>query len=120
MRFKFFPTLAALVTSLGVVGLVVSSLAHASVAGDFFFNAAAACMVVGPLIFFAYVIVGLCMEFVATNQKFGVKITALARPLTPSLVPASHVAFEQWIPEGLRRERKGPLNPSTGRGSKMS
>jgi hypothetical protein len=29
------------------------------------------------------------------------------------------VTGEPRLPEGLRRERKGPLNPSTGRGTKI-
>jgi hypothetical protein len=28
-------------------------------------------------------------------------------------------AFDEGLPEGLRRERKGPLNPSTGRANKI-
>ena len=105
--------LAAIISSVGVIGFVVSSLAYTTAAGDFIFNAAAVCMVVGPLVFFVYVIIGLCVEFVTTNQKSEVRITpSPARPV----VPVSNIVLEQWIPEGLRRERKGPLNLGIGRG----
>ena len=109
----FFPTLAALITSVGVVGLVVSSLAHSS---DFVFNAAAVCPVVGPLIFFFYVVIGLCVEFITTNRKLETRITIFASEPAPLLSQVKVIPFENWIPEGLRRERKGPLNRSTGRG----
>lgn len=112
---KFFPTFAAAITALGVVALVVSSLAHASAAGDWFFNVAAICIVAGPLIFFAHVIGGLWLEFASINRAFEVKSAVFAQPLAPALWPAR----DQSIPEGLRRERKGPLNPSTGRRSQM-
>jgi len=109
----FFPMLAAIISSVGVIGFVVSSLAYTTAAGDFIFNAAAVCMVVGPLVFFVYVIIGLCVEFVTTNQKSEVRITpSPARPV----VAVSNIVLEQWIPEGLRRERKGPLNLGIGRG----
>jgi len=98
---------------VGVVGLVISSLAHASSVADWFFNASTVCLVVGPFIFFVYVIIGLCVEFVSINQKPDIRTVARS----PSLeVPLGCVGAHEWIPEGLLRERKGPLNPSTGRG----
>lgn len=109
----FFPIIAAGVTIVGVVGLVISSLAHASSAADLLFNAAAICIVVGPLIFFGYVIIGLFIEFMSINKKPDVRIAA--RGPSPE-VPLGLVASHEWIPEGLLRERKGPLDPSTGRG----
>jgi ABC-type multidrug transport system fused ATPase/permease subunit len=112
---KFFPTFAAAITALGVGALVVSSLAHASAAGDWFFNVAAICMVAGPLIFFTHVIAGLWLEFASINRTFEIRRTIFAQPLAPALWPA----LDQSIPEGLRRERKGPLNPSTGRRNHM-
>jgi hypothetical protein len=47
----FVPIIAGIVTLVGVVALVISSLVHASAAGDLVFNAAAVCLIVGPLIF---------------------------------------------------------------------
>jgi hypothetical protein len=115
----FFPIIAAMVTLVGAVGLVISSLVSASGAGDLVFNAAAICIVVGPLIFFSYVMIGLCLEFASSNQKPEVKIAALGPSPDPLVAPLSYAAFDERLPEGLRRERKGPLNPSTGRASKI-
>lgn len=117
MKFRFFPTLAAAITVLGFVGLVISSLAHAGAAGDFIFNAAAVCMVAGPLIFLTYVVIGLCVEFLAINKKSRFVNAAFALPLARSTSAANDIALDHWIPEGLRRERKGPLDPVSGRRS---
>jgi len=111
-----------MVTLVGVVGLVISSLVHASAAGELVFNAAAVCLIVGPLIFLFYVVTGLCMEFIefaSTERKPEVRISARGASLDLPLAPLSHVAFVEGLPEGLRRERKGPLNPSTGRANKI-
>jgi hypothetical protein len=107
----FFPATAAVITSVGIVGLIVSSLVHASATGDIVFNAAAACLIAGPLIFLFYVIIGLCLEFVNTNYKRDSRASTLGRSLDVHVTPVSQVAFQQWIPERLRR--MGPLN-STG------
>jgi hypothetical protein len=115
----FFPIIAAMVTLVGAVGLVISSLVSTSGAGDLVFNAAAICIVVGPLIFFSYVMIGLCLEFASTNQKPEVKIAGPVPSPDLLVAPLSYVAFDEPLPEGLRRERKGPLNPSTGRASKI-
>jgi hypothetical protein len=112
----FFPTIAAAITTIGLVGFVVSSLIYSSTAGDLIFNAAAVCMAAGPLIFFSYVVVGLCIEFVRVNRKSDVSIAARAPSRDPLEVRLSHIASQVWVPEGLLRERKGPLNPATGRG----
>jgi len=112
----FFPTIAAAITIIGLVGFVVSSLAYSSTAGDLLFNAAAVCIVAGPLIFFSYVVIGLCIEFVSVNRKSDVTIAARAPSRDALAVPLSRIASHVWIPEGLLRERKGPLNPATGRG----
>jgi hypothetical protein len=116
------PIIAALVTALGAGGLVLSSLLHASAASDNIFNAASVCLVAGPLIFFAYVIFGLWMEFLdfsKPGQKSGTRI--VAHTPSPDVVVAvfSQAAYYDGLPEGLRRERKGPLNPSTGRASRI-
>jgi hypothetical protein len=115
----FFPIIAAMVTLAGGVGLVISSLVHASAGADAVFNAAAVCMVVGPLIFFSYVMIGLCIEFASTNQKPKTKIAARGPSLAVPAASPAHVAFDEDLPEGLRRERKGPLNPSTGRANRI-
>jgi hypothetical protein len=118
----FVPIIAGIVTVVGVVSLVISSLVHASAASDLAFNAAAVCLVGGPLIFLFYVIIGLCIEFIefaSTNQKPEIRISARVPSLDLPLAPLSHVAFDEGLPEGLRRERKGPLNPSTGRANKI-
>ena len=114
----FFPIIAAMVTLAGGVGLVISSLVYASAGADAVFNAAAICMVVGPLIFFSYVMIGLCIEFASTNQKPEAKIAARGPSLAVPAASPAH-AFDEDLPEGLRRERKGPLNPSTGRASRI-
>jgi hypothetical protein len=107
----FFPIVAAIVFLVGAGSLVLSSLT--AMLGDGFFNFAAVCLVVGPLIFFFYVFIGLFLEFIDANRPPVIGMTA---PGTSSYAPASpsHFAYEQF-PEGLRRERKGPLNPSSGR-----
>ena len=112
----FFPTLAAIVTLVGVIGFVISSLLHASGAGDFLFNAAAICITIGPLIFFCYVIIGLCLEFASITRKTEVRIAAHVPPVN---VPVGMPSHFDWMPEGMRRERKGPLSPSTGRANKI-
>ena len=110
----FISIVAAIVTMLGAGGLVLSSLAP--IVGDGFFNFAAACLVAGPLIFFFFVIFVLVLEFMQTSQPSGASTKALRQA---AYAPAStiHFVYEQ-IPEGLRRERKGPLNPSSGRAIK--
>jgi hypothetical protein len=105
----FFPTVAAILTAIGLIGLIVSSLVHASAAGEFVFNAAAACMIAGPMIFFFYVITGLWLEFASTRHN-------PASPTISESGQSSHVAqfspvpFQQWTPQRLRR--MGPLNPT--------
>ncbi len=113
------PIIAAMITLVGAVGFVISSLVSASAAGDPVFNSAAICIIAGPLIFFSYVIIGLCIEFAGTNQKPEVRIAVRGPLLAVPPAPLSHVAVGEGLPEGLRRERKGPLNPSTGRGDKI-
>ena len=111
----FIAIVAALITLLGGAGLVISSLAPALV-GDGIFNFSAACLVAGPLIFFCYVMIGLYLEFVDTNWPSGVRIVAqtpYASEPSPGLSPYDAP------PEGLRRERKGPMNPSSGRANSI-
>jgi hypothetical protein len=107
----FFPTIAAIFTAVGVIGLIVSSLVQASAAGEFVFNAAAACIIAGPVIFFFYVITGLWLEFASTGHN-------LASPTISDSGQSSHipiaqfsaVPLQQWTPERLRR--MGQLNPT--------
>lgn len=110
-----FPLIAATLTLVGALGLVISSLAHTSAASETIFNAAAICLVTGPLVFLSYVIVGLCIEFARFDRKPELVTVTISRlPLSP-LAPVDNAAFAKWIPEGLRRERKGPLGRTAGR-----
>ena len=111
----FIPIVAAIVFLVGAGGLVLSSLAP--ILGDGFFNFAAACLVAGPLIFFSYVMFGLFLEFVEANRP---PVRARMAVGQAAYAPASliHFVYEQ-TPEGLRRERKGPMNPSLGRADKI-
>lgn len=106
----FFPIVAAIVFSIGIGGLVIASLAP--MGGDAVFNFAAVCMLAGPLIFFFYVMMGLFLEFVAVNRPPVVAVASYAPD------PPSRFVYEQF-PEGLRRERKGPLNRSSGRATRI-
>ena len=108
-----------MITLVGAVGFVISSLVSASAAGDPVFNSAAICIIVGPLVFFSYVIIGLCMEFASTDPKPEVRITMRGPSLVVPEAALSYAAVAESLPEGLRRERKGPLNPSTGRATKI-
>jgi len=108
----FFPAVAVIITAMGAAGLVLSSLVRV---GDFVFNASAVCLVAGPLVFFSYVIIGLYLEFLSTGQKPRA-ITVRSRPLQAA---ASSVAFDEWTPEGLKRERLGPLNRRSGRAKQI-
>jgi hypothetical protein len=111
------PIVAAIVTLLGAAGLVLSSLAPAIV-GDGVFNFSAVCLVAGPLIFFFYVMIGLYMEFVATNWPPEVRIIGHTRSPYASEASLGLSAYDA-PPEGLQRERKGPMNPSSGRATKI-
>jgi hypothetical protein len=115
----FFPAIAAIVTLVGAAGFVLSSLVHASAAGNFIFNASAFCMVAGPLIFLCYVFIGLCLEFININRIPEVRRAARGPSPDDPVAQPGHAAFDDWIPEGLLREHKGPLNRSTGRASKI-
>ena len=99
----FFPIIAAMVTLAGGVGLVISSLVHASVAADVVFDAGGICMVVGPLIFFSYVMIGLCIEFASTNQKPEVKTAARGHSLAVPAVSPADVAFDEDLPRVTTR-----------------
>jgi hypothetical protein len=113
----FIPIVAAIVFLVGASGLVLSSLAPAIV-GDGIFNFAAVCLVAGPLIFFFYVIVGLWMEFMEANQTSEASIVAFGSPAYAQAAYPSHFVYD-GLPEGLRRERKGPLNPHSGRATRI-
>ena len=113
----FFPAVAAIITLVGAAGFVISSLVHASAAANFIFNASAFCMVAGPLIFLCYVVIGLWLEFVSVNRIPAVR--RVARGPSPDLAQPGPAAMDEWIPEGLLREHKGPLNRSTGRASRI-
>jgi len=103
---------AALLTLAGAGTFVTSSLFYGYFFSDFLFDAGVICFSLGPLIFLAYVLVGLWLEFYVINDVPAAVTVSPARyaPETPlySLGLAG-------LPEGLRRERKGPLNRGTGR-----
>jgi len=109
------PIIAAILTLAGAFSLVVSSFVGTGAVGDFFFNAAAICLVAGPVIFFSYVVIGLCMEFIGIDRKPKVATFRRSPLLDSSEAPLINVKFDEWIPEGLRRERRGPLGPIYGR-----
>jgi hypothetical protein len=106
--------IAVIVTLIGAAGFLIMSLVHASAGYHFIFLAAAACVLIGPLIFLGYVVVGLCLEFASTSRISAVKAVAGRAPSDVAAAPYGHAGSED-LPEGLRRERKGPLNRSSGR-----
>lgn len=108
-----FSLIAATLTLVGALGLVISSLAHTSAASEPIFNAAAICLVAGPLVFFSYVVIGLCVEFVRFDRE-PEPLSVAPAPPSP-LATVGNEAFGKWIPEGLRRQPKGPLGRNTGR-----
>ena len=108
-----FPLIAATLTLVGALGLVISSLAHTSAASEPIFNAAAICLVAGPLVFFSYVVSGLWVEFLHFGREPQPVSVAPTRPFP--LATVGNETFSKWIPEGLRRQPKGPLGRSTGR-----
>ena len=113
------PITAAILTLVGAFSLVVSSLVGTGTVSDFFFSTATFCLIVGPIIFLSYVVIGLCIEFVAVNRK----PEMVAQRRTPSFdsadAPPVSTKRDEWIPEGLRRQRRGPLGPIYGRASNI-
>ena len=109
---------AALLTFAGAGAFVLSSLFYNFFFSDFFFNVGVVCFIAGPLIFLAYVIIGLCLEFYIVNDvpPYGA-ITITPARYAPEM-PLYSLELAN-LPEGLRRDRKGPLNRSTGRGGKI-
>ena len=108
-----FPIVAATLTALGALGLVISSLTHTTAASELIFNGAAICLVTGPLAFFSYVMIGLCIEFAYFERKPQLVTVSRLPPFQSD--PVAKPAFDNWMPEGLRRERKGPLGRISGR-----
>jgi hypothetical protein len=111
-----FSLIAATLTLVGALGLVISSLAHTSAASEPIFNAAAICLVAGPLVFFSYVVIGLCVEFAHFDQE-PEPVRVASTP--PSLASVDNEAIDRWIPEGLRRKPKGPLGRISGRATSL-
>ena len=99
----FFPMAAAVVTLVGVFGLVTSAFVNAS-AADLIFDVAGVCLVGGPLMFFGYVIIGLCIEFTSAMPKS--KVRTIAYRVSPDvpLTSNTQTVADEWIPERLRRE----------------
>jgi hypothetical protein len=114
----FVPFLASALTSVGGLALVISSLVRTG--SDSAFNVAAFCLAAGPLIFFSYVVVGLCIEFVRADRKPESVTVRLPHSFDRAVASAGNVELGKWVPEGLRRERKGPLNRVRGRAISLS
>jgi hypothetical protein len=110
--------LATTITSVGGLALVISSFVRTG--SDSAFNVAAFCLTIGPLIFFSYVIVGLCIEFVSANRKPESARVRIPQSFDAAAACTGNVKLGKWVPEGLRRERKGPLNRVTGRAVSLS
>ena len=107
--------IAAALTLVGIFGLVISSLAHTFAASEPIFNISAICLVAGPLVFFSYVVTGLCIDFAHFGREpEPVRVAPVAQP---PLALIGNETFDKWIPEGLRRQPKGPLGRITGRAS---
>jgi hypothetical protein len=111
-----FSLIAATLTLVGALGLVISSLAHTSAASEPIFNAAAICLVAGPLVFFSYVVIGLCVEFVHFDQE-PEPVRVASTP--PPLASVDNETIDRWIPEGLRRKPKGPSGRISGRATSL-
>jgi len=94
------PITAAILTLVGAFSLVVSSFVGTGTVGDFFFS-------------------GLCIEFVAVNRKPEVVAQRRAPSFDSADAPPVSTKRDEWIPEGLRRQRRGPLGPIYGRASKI-
>jgi hypothetical protein len=106
-------SIAAILTAVGALGLVISSLVHTSAVSETIFGAAAICLVTGPLLFLSYVIIGLCIEFARLNRRPELVTVSPLPP--PPRIPVSNAALDKWIPEGLQRKPKGPLGRTAGR-----
>ena len=113
------PITAAILTLVGAFNLVVSSFVGTGTVGDFFFSTATFCLIVGPIIFLSYVVIGLWIEFVAVNRKPEVVAQRRAPSFDSAGAPPVSTKRDEWIPEGLRRQRRGPLSPIYGRGSNI-
>ena len=109
---------AALLTFAGAGAFVLSSLFYDFFFSDFFFNVGAVCFIIGPLIFLAYVVIGLCLEFYIVNDVPLLNAFTVTPARYAPDAPLHRVELAT-LPEGLRRERKGPLNRTTGRRIKI-
>lgn len=102
--------LAGFLTVAGAVGFGISSLIFPSGAAGPVFVAAALCTIAGPLLFFCAVMVQVLLEY----WESGHPAVRFAGPI-PSSGPSAPAA-DDWTPEGLLREPKGPMSPLRGRG----
>lgn len=101
--------LAAFLTIAGAVGFGISSLTFPSGAAGAVFVAAALCTISGPLLFFCTVIVQVLLEYWQLGHP-AVSYAGWSAAAAPA-APAS----DDWTPEGLLRQPKGPMSPSRGR-----
>ena len=108
------PIFAILLALAGGASFVLSSIFYNFFFSDFFLNVGIICFIIGPLIFLAYVVIGLCLEFYSVNQVAlsGTAVITPARYAPEGLLYSPELVS---LPEGLRRDRRGPLNRSMGR-----
>lgn len=108
MRFELF---SAIVTVAGGFAFAMLSVFSPHPAGDFFFFTSAVVFLAGPVMFLAYVLAMLAVEFFTSDRSAGVGAT-LASAMPAAAAPVIQAA---WVPEGLMRSPKGPLSPTKGR-----
>jgi hypothetical protein len=109
----FFPILSAGITTLGAGAFIMLSLFHLGVASNILFIIAAVCFALGPVVFLLYVLSTLSLEFLVSEIDYRYRLSPATAPA--AYAPATLYGATEWVPEGLRRERIGPLNRSTGR-----
>ncbi|HXD46771.1 MAG TPA: hypothetical protein VN655_16715 [Pseudolabrys sp.] len=110
MRFEL---LSAGVTVAGGLAFALLSMFSPHPAGDFFFFTSAVVFLAGPVMFLAYVLAVLAVEFFSLQARAGAAgagSLAIAMP-----APAGPVIPAAWVPEGLLRTPNGPMSPTSGR-----
>jgi len=106
---------SGIVTAIGFGGFVLSGFVGVNAVSDFIFNLSAVILVAGPLLFLATVVVGLCLDIASIDPKPAAKLVAPGPSPEASTLAVWRAAYADSLPEGLRRERKGPLSRSAGR-----
>lgn len=101
---------AAFLTVAGACGFGISSLIFPSGAAGPVFVAAALCTTAGPLLFFCTVMIQVMLEYWESGHPM-VRFAG-STATGPQMAPPP----DDWTPEGLLREPKGPMSPLRGRG----